>query len=423
MAAQPTYSDWLDGTRAHNVMTHSSSNKLQSNAANFPHNIKDSEDPLHDSEVARTSHECSINGRLEESIPINISTTYYTDASALDALASLASSMCWSPSPPRCRGRVRSSSNPEGMEKWDSYAHRSDRRHFVLPFSILEEELANANSACEKYNAQKIQQHVDVQSYNSEGPLKKKFTVSHCAEEQQQLTKEENMYDTSPTTVLVSISTEETKPPMCVTGKENHVSFEETTRSGSNINPSELLRRARSRLLGDLVSEPGTEKSVLPLPHSIEKYKEVYNKHGRIGIYTPAERAAIIARFNNKRAKRIWKKRIRYDCRKDLADRRMRVKGRFVKRSVPQQFNKNLKGKIDALTSSVDGANQAIGSSLSPIVNVPCPSLLTRANEDSDYEFNEGSEHEENLNVVDKEAGFRPTVSQPYRRVRRYTII
>ena len=74
-------------------------------------------------------------------------------------------------------------------------------------------------------------------------------------------------------------------------------------------------------------SQPGSIN--LSLSHAI---KQVYNKNGRIGIYTPSERAAIIARFQSKRARRNWKKKIRYGCRKNLADRRVRVKGRFVKR-------------------------------------------------------------------------------------------
>lgn len=57
------------------------------------------------------------------------------------------------------------------------------------------------------------------------------------------------------------------------------------------------------------------------------------NKDGRIGIYLPEARRARIARFHAKRKMRIWRKRIKYDCRKKLADSRPRIKGRFVKRS------------------------------------------------------------------------------------------
>ena len=60
---------------------------------------------------------------------------------------------------------------------------------------------------------------------------------------------------------------------------------------------------------------------------------DLVNKDGRIGIYLPEARRARIARFHAKRAKRIWRKRIKYDCRKKLADSRPRIKGRFVKRS------------------------------------------------------------------------------------------
>ena len=64
-----------------------------------------------------------------------------------------------------------------------------------------------------------------------------------------------------------------------------------------------------------------------PLPQILEgDYSTVYNKNGRIGIYTREERQSIISRFQDKRRNRVWKKKIRYHCRKNLADRRVRIK-------------------------------------------------------------------------------------------------
>lgn len=60
---------------------------------------------------------------------------------------------------------------------------------------------------------------------------------------------------------------------------------------------------------------------------------ELLNQGGRIGLYLPNARKERIAKFHSKRKMRIWRKRIKYDCRKKLADSRPRIKGRFVKRS------------------------------------------------------------------------------------------
>lgn len=65
---------------------------------------------------------------------------------------------------------------------------------------------------------------------------------------------------------------------------------------------------------------------------TLEEYPAICNKNGRIGVYTKEERVVLIARYRAKRNRRVWKKKIRYECRKDLADKRSRVKGRFVKR-------------------------------------------------------------------------------------------
>jgi hypothetical protein len=57
-----------------------------------------------------------------------------------------------------------------------------------------------------------------------------------------------------------------------------------------------------------------------------------YQKGQTIGIYSPAARRERLRRFMQKRKKRIWQKRVKYDVRKNFADSRLRFKGRFVKK-------------------------------------------------------------------------------------------
>ena len=51
----------------------------------------------------------------------------------------------------------------------------------------------------------------------------------------------------------------------------------------------------------------------------------------RVGSYTPEERQHKIQRYLEKRRRRVWSKKILYSCRKNFADKRPRVGGRFVK--------------------------------------------------------------------------------------------
>ena len=138
------------------------------------------------------------------------------------------------PPPPR---RRRSASNPEGMEKWDSLNRTRSgggtRRHFVLPESILEEELAEANAAVRERELVKSEQ------------------MEREAKMQRKETKENG---------------EEVKT------KEPKIEEEDE----SMLTPEELLRKARSRLLEDL-SEGSIngEKGQLMLPHALGKYKHV----------------------------------------------------------------------------------------------------------------------------------------------------
>jgi len=51
-----------------------------------------------------------------------------------------------------------------------------------------------------------------------------------------------------------------------------------------------------------------------------------------VGAYSPQSRKIRIERFLAKRNHRVWVKKVKYDVRKNFADSRLRVKGRFVKK-------------------------------------------------------------------------------------------
>lgn len=252
------------------------------------------------------------------------------------------------------------------------------RLRLVLPASILEEEIAEANAAV---------------------IAKEKSTASASALAASLLNEKINLHGTN-----------------IVYGGSQLPLVEEEEDEDANLDNDELLRRARSRLLEDLSqSSISGEKGVLTLPHSLRKYKEVYNKNGRIGIYTPAERAAIIARFQSKRTRRVWNKKIRYNCRKNLADRRLRVKGRFVKRTVSPTIvakeTPQAQSVASVPTEKDDTNDKPYGKSSSAVSSIP-----------EDIEIGQSDRDTEMPDVSDPDAGFCPTDDQPYRRLRRHTI-
>lgn len=51
-----------------------------------------------------------------------------------------------------------------------------------------------------------------------------------------------------------------------------------------------------------------------------------------VGAYSPESRRKRIERYLEKRKRRVWTKKVKYDVRKNFADSRLRVKGRFVKK-------------------------------------------------------------------------------------------
>jgi hypothetical protein len=60
--------------------------------------------------------------------------------------------------------------------------------------------------------------------------------------------------------------------------------------------------------------------------------QQVERPDGWVGAYSPESRKVRIDRFMEKRNHRVWTKTVKYDVRKNFADSRLRVKGRFVKK-------------------------------------------------------------------------------------------
>ena len=72
------------------------------------------------------------------------------------------------------------------------------------------------------------------------------------------------------------------------------------------------------------------DDEVAPLAQT-EEVKPASNKNGQtIGKLTPEERKAKIARYLKKKEARQWDKKVQYQSRKKVADKRPRFKGRFV---------------------------------------------------------------------------------------------
>jgi len=155
------------------------------------------------------------------------------------------------PPPPRTTvtRRRRSVSNPEGMDKWgipitvddneNSKSQTMRRLRLVLPVSILEEEIAEANAAV---------------------IAKEKSTASASALAASLLSHKNDMDQSDRD------------------HRGSQLPLVEEDDEDENLDHDELLRRARSRLLEDLSqSNLSGEKGVLTLPHSLGKYKEVRN--------------------------------------------------------------------------------------------------------------------------------------------------
>jgi hypothetical protein len=201
--------------------------------------------------------------------------------------------------PRRMMGRLRSVSNPEGMEKWDSmgrsnmatdHSATSHRRHFVLPSSILEEELADAQMAVDRGLGRRYRAYSgqfsddphhhpyveDEPDYMDAVPLRisPDMSVEATLDETEESEEGEEEEAEEEGSGDEDDGDEE--------AAEEEGEDEEEEEDTSNLSPEELLRRARARLLEDVSTANGgpagtsvASRGVLPLPHSLGKYKNV----------------------------------------------------------------------------------------------------------------------------------------------------
>lgn len=133
--------------------------------------------------------------------------------------------------------------------------------------------------------------------------------------------QESNAHDVdSPATFLRAITNE--NEPGSHTGGTNEQSFEsKSLRSGSRAVTCSLT--ADTSVMSR--SESPLEGSDQAIVETDMRKVEVH-----VGQYTKAERVLKIQRFKRKKARAKYNRKVMYKCRKDFADMRPRVGGRFV---------------------------------------------------------------------------------------------
>lgn len=178
-------------------------------------------------------------------------------------------------------------------------------------------------------------------NFQSSKKLKSDIEVKEAAEALLQVSPEHRPVRTSPETLdnlkvsplsfLCSVATQFSLGPgyESYAGKTSKGSLlQNSLKANANGFPTASAYGAlvlNSQNLAYNTTGPKVFPSVLP-----DKFRNVYNEQGRIGIYSPRARRARLMKFLKKRQNRVWVKTVRYSCRKNLADGRVRVKGRFV---------------------------------------------------------------------------------------------
>jgi hypothetical protein len=218
---------------------------------------------------------------VEDPMMLAVPTTVAPSASNHPALSDSDDSEIMPPPQPR---RPRSTSNPEYMQEWSRNDDLNSevtnpvvvctstpvkQQHFVLPPSLLRKELAEARGAVNRKAAAAAA--ISARSRGSYTTWRSSPTPSipedsEYLEEEQQLQPDDDDY-------YVDDSCEDDDDDDNNNNNNEEVGLEE---GRTTISSTELLRRARARLLEDLSECNLTgDKSVMILPHSLTKYSTV----------------------------------------------------------------------------------------------------------------------------------------------------
>lgn len=122
---------------------------------------------------------------------------------------------------------------------------------------------------------------------------------------------------------------------------QNYLNQNPMNSKPGQMNPQDLEAMNRAMLDPFLMGNPGKKLGGLPFEDNmLLSQAEMYNKIREKNRY---ERSLKIEKYKNK--KRNWAKKISYDCRKRVADTRLRIKGRFISKKDTEKIVKLVDGK------------------------------------------------------------------------------
>jgi hypothetical protein len=99
---------------------------------------------------------------------------------------------------------------------------------------------------------------------------------------------------------------------------------------------------------------PILQNGTLHPPHEMIK---------KIGKLSPEERLRIIKKYRDKKIKRKFERKITYACRKEVADKRMRVQGRFLAKKDAIEIVKKMGHSESELAGDINNVNKLLNNS------------------------------------------------------------